>query len=173
MAEGKKHTSTSCGVNSIRGSRNRWFGVRMSPLLKKGARGRSAVERELGKEGHHKGLWHMVILKSLWRALQEHTLAPDAMAHRLLRRIVEHLQERMACGETQLEAQAEDMRDPVTKGVEMALIRYNPKITEMQVRKQPDCGPRRSGRETGVKERGKEEQKERLMARRRRRIWQI
>ena len=42
-------------------------------LTKKGARGRSAVERELGKEGHRKGLWHMVFLKSLWRALQEHT----------------------------------------------------------------------------------------------------
>ena len=28
------------------------------------------------------------------------------------------------------------MRDPVTKRVEMALIRYNPKITEMEVRKQ-------------------------------------
>ena len=32
-------------------------------LLKKGVRGRSAVERELGKEGHRKGLWHMVIVK--------------------------------------------------------------------------------------------------------------
>ena len=83
-------------------------------LLKKGARGRSAVERELGKEGHRKGLWHMVIVKLLWRALQEHTVAPEAMAHRLLRRMVEHLQERMACRETQLEARAEDMRDPVT-----------------------------------------------------------
>ena len=37
-------------------------------LLKKDARGRSAVEREQGKEGHRKGLWHMVIVKSLWRA---------------------------------------------------------------------------------------------------------
>ena len=83
-------------------------------LLKKGARGRSAVERELGKEGHRKGLWHMVIVKLLWRALQEHTVAREAMAHRLLRRMVEHLQERMACSETQLEARAEDMRDPVT-----------------------------------------------------------
>ena len=73
------------------------------PLLKKGARGRSAEERDLGKEGHHKGLWHMVMVKPLWRALQEHTVAPEAMAHRLLRRMVEHLQERMACRETQLE----------------------------------------------------------------------
>ena len=61
------------------------------PLLKKGAGGRSAVERELEKEGHRKGLWHMVIVKPLWRALQEHTVAPEAMAHRLLRRMVEHL----------------------------------------------------------------------------------
>ena len=71
------------------------------PLLKKGARGRSAMERELGKEGIRKGLWHMVIVKSLWRALQEHTVASEAMVHRLLRRMVEHLQERMACRETQ------------------------------------------------------------------------
>ena len=116
------------------------------PLLKKGARGRSAVERERRKEGHHKGLWHMVIVKPLWRALQEHTVAPEAMAHRLLRRMVEHLQERMACRETQLEARAEDMRDPVTKQVEMALIRYNPKITEIEVRRRPDWRPRRCNR---------------------------
>ena len=142
-------------------------------LLKKGARGRSAVERELGKEGHCKGLWHMVIVKSLWRALQEHTVAPEAMAHRLLRRMVEHLQERMACRETQLEARADDMRDPVTKRVEMALIRYNPKITEMEVRRRPDWRPRRSGGETGMEDTEGEEQRDRLMARRRRRIRQI
>ena len=143
------------------------------PLLKKGAGGRSAVERELGKEGHRKGMWHMVIVKSLLRALQEHTTAPEAMAHRLLRRMVEHLQERMACREPQLEARAEDMRDPVTKRVEMALIRYNPKITEMEVRKQPDWRPRRSEGATGVEEREVEGQREHLMARRRRRIRQI
>ena len=143
------------------------------PLLKKGASGRGAVERELGKEGHRKGLWHMVIVKSLWRALQEHTVAPEAMAHRLLRRTVGHLQERMACRETQLEARAEDMRDPVTKRVEMVFIKYNPKITEMEVRKQPDWRPRRSGGETGVEDRGGEEQRKRLMASRRRRIRQI
>ena len=33
------------------------------PPLKKGERGRKAMERELGKEGHRKGLWHMVIVK--------------------------------------------------------------------------------------------------------------
>ena len=76
------------------------------PLPKKGARGRSAMEGELGKEGHQKGLWHMVIVKSLWRAIQEHTVAPETMAHRLLRHMVEHLQERMACREAQLEAGA-------------------------------------------------------------------
>ena len=63
------------------------------PLLQKGGKGRRAMERVLGKEGHRKGLWHMVIVKSLWRGLQEHTVAPEAVAHRLLRRIVEHLQE--------------------------------------------------------------------------------
>ena len=142
-------------------------------VLKKGARGRSAVERELGKEGHRKGLWHMVIVKPLWRALQEHTVAPEAMAHRLLRRMVEHHQERMACRETQLEARAEDMRDPVTKRVEMALIRYNPKITEMEVRRRPDWRPRRSGRETGMEDRERDKRRDRLKARRRRRIRQI
>ena len=69
----------------------------------------------------------MMIVKSLWQGLQEHTVAPEAVVHRLMRRMVEHLQERMACREAQLEAQAEDMRDPVTKRVEMALITYNPK----------------------------------------------
>ena len=49
------------------------------PLLKKGERGRSTMGRELGKEGHRKGLWHMVIVKSLLRALQEHTVAPETM----------------------------------------------------------------------------------------------
>ena len=136
------------------------------PLLRKDARGRSAVERELGKEGHRKGLWHMVIVKSLWRALQEHTVAPEAMAHRLLRRMVEHLQEHMGCRETQLEARAEDMCDPVTERPGMSLIRYNPKITEMEVRKQPDWRPRRSEGETEVEEREGGEQRERLMARR-------
>ena len=143
------------------------------PLLRKGARGRSAMERGLGKEGHRKGLWHMVIVKSLWRALQEHTVAPETMAHRLLRRMVEHLQARMACGEAQLEAQAEDMRDPVTKRMEMAMIRYNPQITEMEVRKQPNWRPRRSEGEEEVEEREGEEQRERLMACRRKRIRQI
>ena len=143
------------------------------PLPKKGARGRSAVERELGKEGHRKGLWHMMIVKPLWRALQEHTVAPEAMAHRLLRRMVQHLQERMACRETQLEARAADMRDPVTKRVEMALIRYNLKITEMEVRRRPDWRPRRSGGGTGMEDREGEEPRDRLMARRRRRIRQI
>ena len=115
----------------------------------------------------------MMIVKPLWRALQEHTVAPGAMVHRLLRRMVEHLQERMACRETQLEGRADDMRDPVTKRVEMALIRYNPKITEMEVRRRPDWRPRRSGGETGMQDREGEEQRDRVMARRRRRIWQI
>ena len=115
----------------------------------------------------------MVIVKSLWRALWEHTVAPEAMAHRLLRRKVEHLGARMACRETQLEARAEDMRDPVTKRLEMALIRYNPRITEMEVQKQPDWRPRRSEGGMEVEEREGKEQRERLMVRRRRRIQQI
>ena len=70
------------------------------------------MESELGKEGHRKGSWHLVTVKSLWWRLWEHTVAPEVMAHRLLRRTVEHRQERMACRETQLEAQAEDIPDP-------------------------------------------------------------
>ena len=128
------------------------------------------MERVLGEDGHRKGLWHMVIVKLLWRALQEHTVAPETMAHRLLRHMVEHLQERMACREAQWEAQAEDMRDPVTKRVEMALIRYNPQITEMGVQTQPDWRPRRSEGERDVEEREGEEHRERLMARERKRV---
>ena len=71
------------------------------PLLKKGEKGRRAMGRGLGKEGHRKGSWHMVIEKSLWRGLQEHTVAPEALVHRQLRRMVEPLQERMACREAQ------------------------------------------------------------------------
>ena len=143
------------------------------PLLKKGERRRSAMERQLGKEGHRKGLWHMVIVKLLWRALQEHTVAPETMAQRPFRRMVEHLQERMACREAQLEAQAEDMQDPVTKRVEMALIRYSPQITEMEVQTQPDWRQRRSDGEREVEEREGEEQRERLMARRRKGLRQM
>ena len=91
----------------------------------------------------------------------------------LLRRMVEHLQERMACRETQLEARADDMRDPVTKRVEMALIRYNPKITEMEVRRRPNWRPRRSGGETGMEDREGDELRDRLMERSRKRIRQI
>ena len=115
----------------------------------------------------------MVLVKSLWRALQEHTVAPETKAHRLLRHMVEHLQERMACREAPLEARAEDMRDPVTKGVEMALIKYSPQIKEMEVRTQPDWRQRRSQGERDVEEREGEEQRERLMPRRRKRIRQI
>ena len=114
----------------------------------------------------------MVIVKSLWRALQEHTVAPEAMAHRLLRRMVEHLQERMACRETQLEARAEDMRDPVTKRVEMALIRYNQKSRRWRCGSSliGDQGGR--GRDGSGGKRGRRAE-ERLFARRRRRIKQI
>ena len=143
------------------------------PPLKKGERGRRAMERELGKEGHRKGFWHMVIVKSLWWALREHTVAPETMAQSVLRRMVEHLQERMACKEEQLEARAEEMRDPVTKRMEMALIRYNPQITEVDVRTQPDWRQRRSKGKRDVEGREGEEQREHLMARIRKRIRQI
>ena len=59
MAEGKNHTSTSCGVNRYKGIEEPLVRDQDVPLLKKGARGRSAVERELGKEGIAKdcGTW--------------------------------------------------------------------------------------------------------------------
>ena len=95
------------------------------------------------------------------------------MAHRLLQRMVEHLQERLLCREAQLEAQVEDMRDPFTKQVEMALIRYNPQITETELRTQPDWRQRRSEGERDVEEREGEELRERLMARRLKGIRQI
>ena len=79
----------------------------------------------------------------------------------------------MACREAQLEARAEDMCDPVTKRVEMGLIMYNPQITGMEVQTQPDWRPRRSEGERDVKEQEREEQRERLMACRRKRIRQI
>ena len=86
---------------------------------------------------------------------------------------VEHLQERMACRVAQLDARAEDMRDPVTKRLEMAMIRYNPQITEMEVQTQPDWRQRRSEGEREVEEPQGEEHGERLMARRRKRIRHI
>ena len=43
---------------------------------------------------------------------------------------MEHLQERMTYRGAQLEARAEDMQDPVTKRVEIALIRYNPQFSK-------------------------------------------
>ena len=124
------------------------------------------MERELGKEGHRKALWHMVMAKSLWWELREHMVELEVMAQRLLRRRVEHLPERMACRETKLEARAEDMQDPVTKRVEMALIMYNPQVTTMEVRPQPDWRLRQS--EEAGEEEGQvgDEQRERLMARR-------
>ena len=79
----------------------------------------------------------------------------------------------MACREAQWEARAEDMRQPVTKRVEMALIMYNPQITEMEVRKQPDWGQRQCEGAREVEEREGEEQRDRLMARRWKRIPQI
>ena len=160
-------------MNSIRGSRNRWLGIRTFCCSGIVREAEARCRESWGKKGIAKELWHMVIVKSLWRALQEHTVAPEAMPHRLLRRMVAHLQERIVCRDTQLEVRAENMRDPVTKWVEMASIRYNPNITEMEVRKQPNWRPRRSEGETEVEKREGEVQRERLMARRRRRPRQI
>ena len=141
-------------------------------LLKKGDKGRREREREPGREGNCKGWWHMVIVKSLWWGLWKHTVAPEVMAHRLLRRTVDHLQERMPCREMQLEAQAEDMRDPVNKRVEMTLIRYNPQVTTMDVRSQPDWRLRQSEEAGHQARQAGDEQEERLMARKRKRVRQ-
>ena len=77
------------------------------------------------------------------------------------------------CREARLETRAEDMRDSVTKRVEMALIRYNWQVTMMEARPQPDWRLRQMG-ETGDEE-GQvgDEQRERLMARRRKRVRQV
>ena len=143
------------------------------PLLKKGEKGRREIEKEPGKEGLCKGLWHMVIMKLFWRGLQEHTMAPEVVAHRLLRRTVEHLQECMTCREAQLKARADDMRDPVTKRVEMALIRYNPQVTMMEVQLQPDWRQRQSEGARDEEEQEGDEHRVRLMARRRKRVQQV
>ena len=90
------------------------------PQLRKREKGRREMGRELGEGGHRKGLWHTVIVKSLWRGLREHTVAPEVGAQRLLRRTVEDLQECMVCLKAQLEARAADMQD--TDQVTMALL---------------------------------------------------
>ena len=79
----------------------------------------------------------------------------------------------MACREAQSEAQAEDMRGLFTKRVEMALSRYNPQVTMMEMRPQPDWRLRQSGGARDEEEQGDDEQRERLMARRRKRVRQI
>ena len=95
------------------------------------------------------------------------------MAYKPLRRTVEHLQERMTCREAQLDPWAEDMRDPVTKRIEVALIRYSLQVNRMEVLPQPDLRLRQTedaGNEVGQAD---DEQRECLMARRRRRIQQV
>ena len=142
-------------------------------LLKRGAKGRRQLERPLGREGHSKGLRQMVIVKSLRWRLQEHTVAPDVMAYRLLRHVVKHLQERMLCRDAQFEVRAEDILDPVTKRIEIALIRYSLQVTTMEVQLKPDWRLRQTedaGEEAGQ---AVDEQRERLMARRRKRMRQV
>ena len=97
----------------------------------------------------------------------------EVVAHRLLRRTVQHLQERIACREAQLGARGEDMRNPVTKRVEMAFIRYNTQVNMMEVRPQPDWRLRQSEGARNEEEQEGEEQMDCLMARRRKRVRQI
>ena len=95
------------------------------------------------------------------------------MAYRLLSRAVEHLQESMTCREAQPETRAEDMRDPVTKSIEMALIRYSPQVTTMEVRPQPDWRLRQTedtGEEAGQ---AVDERREHLMAHRQKRMRRV
>ena len=86
---------------------------------------------------------------------------------------MEHLQERMTCRDAQLEACAKDIRDLVTKGIEMALIRYSAQVNTFGVRPQPDWllqQIERAGDKTGQAD---NEHRERLMVRRRTRILQL
>ena len=97
----------------------------------------------------------MVILKSPWWGLQDHTVALDVMAYGLLRRAVEHLQGRMTCREAMKEALADDMRDAVTKRIERALIRYSPHVNTMELRPQPAWWLRQTeGAEDGAMKKG-------------------
>ena len=131
------------------------------------------MQQDLRREAHRKGFWHVVIVKSLCWGLQEHTVAPDVMVHRLLKRAVEHLQERRTCMEAELEARTGDMRDPVTEGIEMALIRYSSHVNTMEVRPQPDWRLRQT--ESAEEEAGEavDEQMKCLMAHRSKRIQQV
>ena len=77
------------------------------------------------------------------------------------------------CREAQLAARAEDMPDPVTKGIEMFLIRYSPDVNTIEVWPQPDG--RLMHTEGAEEEAGHtiNDQRERLMARMRKRIRQV
>ena len=66
-----------------------------------------------------------------------------------------------------------DMRDPVSKRVGMKLIRYNPQVTMMEVRPQPDWRLRQSDEVGDEEEQAGEEQRNRLVARRRKRVPQV
>ena len=79
----------------------------------------------------------------------------------------------MACRETRSEVRAEDMRDPVTKQLEMAFIRYNPQVTTMEVRPQPDWRLKQSEEATDEEKQVGNEQRERLMACRRKGVRQV
>ena len=77
------------------------------------------------------------------------------------------------CRVARLEARAEHMQDPVTKRIEMALIRYSSHVKVMEVRPQPDWRLRQTEGADGEAGDAVDEQKERLMARRRKRIRQV
>ena len=86
---------------------------------------------------------------------------------------MEQLQQRMTSKKAQLEARAEDMRDPVTTRLEMAFIRCSPQVTTREVRPQLDRWLRQTedaGDETGQ---AVDEQRERLMAPRRKMVPQV
>ena len=131
------------------------------------------MEKDLGSEGNRKRLRHMVTVQSLWWKLKEHTVASEVIAYRLLRRIVEPLQERMMCRAAKLEARAEDMRNTVTRKVEMALIRYNQHVTAMEVRPQPDWQVTQVEGAMEATEADTDEQQERMRAGRRKRVQQV
>ena len=143
------------------------------PLLNKDEKGRRAVEQDLGNDGHCKGLRHMVIVQCLWWKLKQHTVAPEVKTYRLPPRAVEHVLERMMCKEAQLEARAEAVRDPVIGKVDMTLLRYNPHVTAMEVGPHPEWRVTQAEGTTEATKVGTDKRRERLRARRRKRIQQV
>ena len=65
------------------------------------------------------------------------------------------------------------MRDRLTKRVEIALIRYNPQVTIMEARPQPDWRLRLSEETRDEEEKVSHKQRGRLMSRRHKRVRQV